>query len=78
MSDYTVNRSEGYIDLDTWELVRAGYRLIDKYNARIPRQPPSSWQYNYSTYVEIAKIYLVCKLTDRTDTTQLNWNKRPA
>ena len=77
MSDYTVNRSEGYVDLDTWELVRASYRLIDKYNARIPRQPPPSWKDDCSTRVELEKIYLVCKLTDRTDTTQLNWNLRP-
>lgn len=77
MSDYTVNRSEGYVELDTWELVKAGYRLIDKYNARIPRQPPTSWRENYGTFVNVEKIYLVCKLTDRTDTTQLNWNKRP-
>lgn len=77
MFDYTINRSDGYVELDTWELVRAGYRLIDKYNARIPRQPPTSWREDCATYVELEKIYLVCKLTDRTDTTQLNWNKRP-
>ena len=77
MSEYTVNRSEGFVELDTWELVRAGYRLIDKYNARIPRQPPPSWKEDCSTHVKIEKIYIVCKLTDRTNTTQLNWNKRP-
>ena len=77
MSDYTINRSEGYVELDTWELVKAGYRLIDKYNARIPRQPPTSWREDYGTFVNVEKIYLVCQVSDRTDTTQLNWNKRP-
>ena len=77
MSNYTLNRSLGYIELDAVELVSAGYRLIDKYNARIPRQAPASWREDCSTHVEIEKIYLVCKLTDRTNTTQLNWNKRP-
>lgn len=77
MSNYNVDRSSGFVELDAGELVQAGYKLIDRYNARIPRQPPVSNRENYATYVELEKIYLVCKLTDRTDTTQLNWNKRP-
>ena len=77
MSNYNVNRSSGFVELDTGELVRHGYELIDKYNARIPRQPPTSWRENCATYVELEKIYLVCQVSDRTDTTQLNWNRRP-
>lgn len=69
MSDYTVNRSEGFVELDAWELVRAGYKLIDKYNARIPRRNPVSWKDDRITRVRLEKMYLVCKLTDRTDTT---------
>jgi len=77
MSNYTIDRNSGYVDLDTGELVRHGYELIDHYNARIPRQIPPTWEDGYGTYIEVQSMYIVCKLTDRTDTTQLNWNLRP-
>lgn len=77
MTRYNVYRSYGFVVLDVDEIVQAAYKLINLYNAEIPHRIPQNASYEYYTRVCIEKIFTVCKLTDRTDTTQLDWNKRP-
>lgn len=73
----TINRISGFLEIRARDLVIAGYRLINHYNAEIPHSIAPRYEDARATYVVLEGIYPICKLTDRTDTTQLNWNKRP-
>ena len=75
--DFQVNRSNGYAEVGAWDLVKAGYKLINHYNAEIPHAFPANWEDERSTYVRLEKLFPICKMSERTDTTQLVWNKRP-
>ena len=73
----TINRISGFLEIRARDLVIAGYRLINRYNAEIPHSIAPRYEDARATYVVLEGIYPICKLTDRTDTTQLNWNRRP-
>ena len=74
---HVVYRIDGITFVYATDLVAAGYKLINKYNAEIPHQLLPQGQRELYTYVNIERLFSVCKVSDRTDTTQLNWNKRP-
>jgi len=72
LPDWTLDRSGGYVTVYEGDLYNAAMTLIAKYSAEIPEEIPSTAT-SRRCIVRVASMFSVCRVADRTDTTQLAW-----
>jgi len=70
---YSVNQY-GQVQIAANQASNAAYQMVQKWNAGVPRQMGAAYRW---TFVYIDHISTVCKVSDRTDISQLAWNWQP-
>ncbi len=76
---FTRNYSTNMCTVAASDMVAAAQQLINYWGAEINHQVPQpSWRDGQLTEVTMSKMFSVCKVSDRTDINQLNWQWSPS